>query len=544
MLKVFEEIKIKPISWMKAGFYTCAIILVYYSALKQMVFGWNKEDYSYCYLIPFVVLYLIWEKRRVLNNSPSSPSWVGFIPFGLGVVFFWLGELGGEFLTLYISFWLITVGIIWNHLGWGKIKVLAFSLFMILTMFPLPDFLYKKISLNLQLISTKLGVALVQIYGMSAYREGNIIDLGFTQLQVVEACSGLRYLISLVILSILLAYFFKGSLWKRAIIVVSSIPTSIMMNSLRIALTGILYEVWGAKVAEGFFHGFSGWLIFLVALGIMLAEMWLLGKIAPALDGRQKNEIQNSKLNIQDADLKTSNLKPETQDSKPKTLNLKPKTLRTFFSPPQFIVAIILLGATLAFSYGIEFREKIPIKKSFDLFPLRINEWSGTRETMEQKFIDTLDFSDYVIIDYKDKAGKQVNFYVAYYESQRKGESIHSPETCLPGGGWEFREAGTVNIPIAQGKTDFVRVNRAFMAKPGANQLVYFWFPQRGRILTNAYQLKIYTFWDALTRQRTDGALVRIITPVYPNEQSKDAEARLQGFTREIAPVLEEFIPN
>ena len=136
-------------------------------------------------------------------------------------------------------------------------------------------------------------------------------------------------------------------------------------------------------------------------------------------------------------------------------------------------MAIILLGATLAFSYGVEFREKIPIKKSFDLFPLRINEWSGTRETMEQKFIDTLDFSDYVIIDYKDKAGKQVNFYVAYYESQRKGESIHSPETCLPGGGWEFREAGTVNIPIAQGKTDFVKVNRAFMAKPGANQLVY-----------------------------------------------------------------------
>jgi exosortase D (VPLPA-CTERM-specific) len=371
---------------------------------------------------------------------------------------------------------------------------------------------------------------------MSAYREGNVIDIGFTQLQVVEACSGLRYVISLIILSILIAYFFKDRLWKRAIIVVSSIPISIIMNSLRIAITAILYEIWGAKVAEGFFHGFSGWLIFIIALGVMLVEVWVLRKIErreKREDGRGKTEEGRQKPEIQDLELKTSNLKPQT---------LSP--FRAFFSPPHFIVAIILLGATFAFSYGIEFREKIPIKKSFNLFPLQINEWSGTREAMEQQFLDVLDLSDYVIINYKDKAGKDVNFYVAYYESQRKGESIHSPETCLPGSGWEFREAGTITIPIIKGNLPSIKVNRALMIKPGANQLVYFWFPTRGRILTNAYQLKIYTFWDALTRQRTDGALVRLITPVYPNEQFQDAEARLRGFTREIVPVLEEFLPK
>jgi len=148
-------------------------------------------------------------------------------------------------------------------------------------MFPLPSFLYNKISLRLQLISSQLGVGLLQVYGMSAYREGNVIDLGFTQLQVVGACSGLMYLISLIILSILIAYFYKERLWKRAVIIISSIPVSIIMNSFRIAMTGILYEVWGAKVAEGFFHGFSGWLIFLVAIGIMLGEMWILNRIGP-----------------------------------------------------------------------------------------------------------------------------------------------------------------------------------------------------------------------------------------------------------------------
>ena len=145
-------------------------------------------------------------------------------------------------------------------------------------------------------------------------------------------------------------------------------------------------------------------------------------------------------------------------------------------------------------------------------------------------------------MNYQDRQGRSVNFYTAYYESQRKGESIHSPETCLPGGGWEFREAGATAIPLQGGAS--MKVNRAFIEKGGARQLTYYWFAQRGRVLTNLYQLKLYAFWDALTRQRTDGALIRLITPVYEREKLEDAEARLQGFTREIVPVLDGFIPK
>jgi EpsI family protein len=163
---------------------------------------------------------------------------------------------------------------------------------------------------------------------------------------------------------------------------------------------------------------------------------------------------------------------------------------------------------------------------------------------MEQKFIDALDFSDYAMMDYQDKNGRSVNFYVAYYESQRKGESIHSPETCLPGGGWIFNQSGSITLPFSVGGKNVMKVNRAFMQKSGSTQLVYFWFPQRGRILTNAYQLKIYAFWDALTRQRTDGALVRVLTPVYNLEEPEDAEKRLQEFVRQVSPVLLEFLPG
>jgi exosortase D (VPLPA-CTERM-specific) len=319
------------------------------------------------------------------------------------------------------------------------------------------------------------------------------------------------------------------------------------MNSFRIAMTGILYEVWGAKVAEGFFHGFSGWLIFLVAIGIMLGEMWILNRIGPKRIEVKGRIEEDSKFKIQDS---------ENKIFKTSTPRLKTFSLKSILEPPQFIVTIIILVTTLLLSNVIEFREKIPIKKALEKFPLEVNEWVGKYDTMEQRFIDELDLSDYVIVDYQNKSGKQVNFYVAYYESQRKGESIHSPETCLPGSGWEFHQAGTTIIPLSPKSPNssyeidkstgrkYIKVNRAFMAKPGIRQLVYFWFPQRGRNLTNAYELKIYTFWDALTKQRTDGALVRIITPVYKDEDLKDAEFRLLGFTRDVLPILSQFLPG
>lgn len=514
-LKAIGSVKLTGLA--KIALYGLLLIGVYYSSLAYMISQWEREDYSYCYLIPFIVLYLIWEKRNQLASLPSVSSWKGLIPFILGIVFFWLGELGGEYFTLYISFWLVMVGICWMHLGWEKLKTIAFPLLFSLTMFPFPNFLHNKISVNLKLISSQLGVAMMQLYGMSAYREGNVIDLGFTQLQVVDACNGLRYLFPLIILGILLAYFFRAAFWKKAILVISTLPLSIITNSLRIALTGILYEVWGSKVAEGFFHGFSGWFIFMFSLGVLLLEMWILKK------------VQGSRFKIQDSKQQERGRVGGIQNS---------------FSLPQFVVTVILLGATLALSQGIEFREKIPIKKSFDRFPLKVGEWSGNRQTMEQKFIDALDLSDYAIIEYQNSTGKSVNFYVAYYESQRKGESIHSPATCLPGGGWIFKQAGAVGIPLPANDGGFMKVNRAFMQKSGYKQLSYYWFPQRGRILTNAYQLKIFAFWDALTRQRTDGAMVRVITPVHGLEELEEAEKRLQGFTREIVPVLGEFLPD
>ncbi|MFH2000516.1 MAG: VPLPA-CTERM-specific exosortase XrtD, partial [Planctomycetota bacterium] len=492
--------------------------------LTQMIFhDWAREDYSHSYLLPFVVLYLLWEKRAALASIPSSPSWIGIIPFVFGLSLYWLGELGGEFYTLYLSLWFVVVGLAWLHLGWRKLKATAFALFMMLTMFPFPSFINNKILVGLRLISSQLGVWMLHLYGMSAYREGNVIDLGFTQLQVVDACSGLRYMIPLAVLSLLLAHWFNAALWKKTLLVLSSLPLAIAVNSFRIAATGVLYSLWGAEVAEGFFHGFSGWLIFMFTLPVLLLEMWVLKKLGSNAGGA--NTVEEG-------------IEPPAGRQQAAGTGGR----RSGLLQPVFMTAVVLIATTFVISKGVDFREKIPIKQPLNEFPMSVGEWRGTRQMMEQQFIDALHFSEYFMANYRNPQGQDIDFYVAYYESQRKGETTHSPETCLPVSGWTFEQSGTAKITAGNDRS--MEVNRAFMEKGGSRQLVYFWFPQRGRILTSLYQVKLYGFWDALIQHRTDGALVRIITPIYTAEKMKDAEARIQGFTREIVPMLNGFIPG
>ncbi len=514
----------------KLAIYILLLAGIYFSTFSWLVNkDWTRGDYSYGVLIPFIVLYLLWEKKDRFFSESSEPTWYGFILFLPGIMLFWVGKLAGEFFILYFSCWLIIAGLCWINFGMEKIKVIAFPLFFSLTMFPLPNFINVKITLKLKLISSKFGVILMRMWGMSAFREGNVIDLGFTKLQVVDACSGLRYLFSMIVLSILIAYFYRGRLWKKLTVIISSVPLTIFSNSLRIALTGILAEKFGQKMITGFFHEFEGLLIFMITLGTMLLEIWIMDRLFPEVQLKIKHMYLN--------DDPFSIEKPENENAgKTGRLNRPASGLSVFFA------SIILLCTTFALAHGVSFRKDIPMKQSFCNFPMKIGKWKGVKLSMEQRFIDVLDFTDYVMADYQDNSGKVVNFYAAYYKSQQKGASIHSPATCLRGGGWRFTRAGRAELSLSSGKT--MPVNRAVIEKGSIRQICYYWFPSRGRILTNAYEMKFFNFWDALTRHRTDGALIRVITLVYPDEDVKTAENRMHRFIKELIPVLKQFLPE
>jgi exosortase D (VPLPA-CTERM-specific) len=515
--------------------YTALLAGIYHFSYSWLIrYDWPREDYNYAYLIPPVVFYLVWEKRRQLASVAASPTWRGIVLLIAGILLFWAGQLAGELYSVYLSSWLIVCALLWTHWGWNKLRVIALPLLLILSMFPPPHFLNTKLTFSLKLISSQLGIALIQLSGMSAYREGNVIDLGFTQLQVVDACSGLRFFFPLILMGIFLAYFYRLRLWKGILLALSAAPLSILMNGMRIALTGIIYRLWGAAAAEGFFHGFSGWLIFMASFGVLFGEMKCLNRFSP-----ERPFAKGANASEKDPPPATT----------PEVLSLaaagKVGADRGFMAMGKakyFLLPAALLGATLVLLGTVDFHENAPPRKTFAQFPNQVENWTGTRQTLEQKIINELDLTDYIMVDYRNSGGELVNFYVAYYQSQKMSESIHSPETCLPGSGWIFHKAGEASVSLADGKA--IAVKRAVMEKDGRQMLAYFWFPARGRILTNAYQMKLFNMWDALTQRRTDGALVRVISPVLNGDRIETVEAQMQDLMRVLQPIIGDFVPN
>jgi EpsI family protein len=187
--------------------------------------------------------------------------------------------------------------------------------------------------------------------------------------------------------------------------------------------------------------------------------------------------------------------------------------------------------------------EVLPERKEFLFFPRTLAEWQGRSETMEAKYREALKLDDYLLANYRTLLGDSVNLYIAYYASQRKGASVHSPKSCLPGGGWQIKSFSQVPVAVGLGD-ETVRVNRALIQMGEERLLVYYWFQQRGRLMTNEYLVKWFLFWDALAKNRTDGALVRVTVKVPAGEDLEAYDKVLSSFVATLWPNLPEYIPD
>ena len=158
----------KPAEWLRAAIYGTLIYFVYKSALAYLYGKWLNEDFTYCFMVPLIVLYLVWEKRARLAEIPSAPSWAGLVPLSLGILLYWLGELGGEFTMLFFSLWLVIVGLCWLHLGGRKLKTIAFPIVFGLASFVPPNAVYLPLTFKLKLISSRIGVSMLSKIIMSS----------------------------------------------------------------------------------------------------------------------------------------------------------------------------------------------------------------------------------------------------------------------------------------------------------------------------------------------------------------------------------------
>ncbi len=520
-----------PSMWLLAGLPLLLVGFIYFDSLRFMVKMWaTDENYGHGMFVPVISAYLIWQRRHRIQWVGADATWWGLPLLGIGLVLYVVGELGTLYVLLHLSFWLVLVSLMVSAIGLRGIREIAFPLLYLLTMIPLPEFLHQALSSRLQLISSALGVGCLQLIGVTAFRDGNVIDLGPIQLQVVEACSGLRYLFPLTSLALLCAYLLQDRLWKRIVLFLSSIPLSVLLNGFRIGIIGLLVDVYGQGAAEGFLHFFEGWVFFVVSLLLLFGEMLILSRVNPLVQGRSWRTL----LSLPEASLGSTMPSPEA--------GRRPSQVQPSLS---YLLSLGVLGVTALASPQLVGREEVvPARQVFLDFPMVIGEWHGSPFAMEKVYVDTLRFDDYLLAAYRKPGHPSIELYVPYYRSQRKGQSAHSPKTCLPGGGWEITSLGTVELEGAFTAGPALVVNRAVIQKGDQKQLVFYWLKQRERLLTDEYRVKVFLFWDALTRQRTDGALVRLTTTLRSEADETAADRRLVEFTKLVNPLLERYVPD
>lgn len=203
------------------------------------------------------------------------------------------------------------------------------------------------------------------------------------------------------------------------------------------------------------------------------------------------------------------------------------------------LVVAVILALTAGVTQWVTRSERIAPNRPFSEFPMVVGQWQGTRSDLDDKIFNVLGVEDYVLADFRNRAGEAVNLYVGFYQSQKEGDIIHSPKNCLPGAGWKITQAGTETVRFGN-RTE--KVARLFLRKGDSRQVVLYWFQSRGRIIASEYMQKIWLVVDSVTRQRTDGSFVRLISPV--TRDPKTTVNRLKSFAREIKPLLDAYIPS
>ena len=258
------------------------LAILYRDVLPELVHAWGTDDnYSHGYLIPPIAAYFAWERRRTFLAAPAGSSIFGLVVVLGSVLVLALGVLGVELFLTRVSLIGALAGTALFLFGWARLRVMAFPLAFLILMIPLPAIIFNQIAFPLQLIASQFGEGVIRAADIPVLREGNVLVLANITLEVAEACSGIRSLISLVTLGIVFGYIGDSRGWARVLIALSAIPVAVFANAARVAGTGIAAHFYGAAAAEGFFHEFSGWLVFIAAFAMMLLLHRLLVLIAP-----------------------------------------------------------------------------------------------------------------------------------------------------------------------------------------------------------------------------------------------------------------------
>ena len=503
--------------------------------IMLLAFGWllfdagllltwiEDEEYGHGLMVIGVLAYVLYRNNDALMASPSSPSWLGVIVSGAALVMFLLGELSGIAPIRMYSIWIFALAASFSLGGWPLFRKLLVPLLIIFLLIPLPNVLGPMLTSQLQLISSKLGVWVIRSFGGVVYLEGNVIDMGGNaRLLVAEACAGLRYLFPLMSIGAIAGYLMRAPIWMRWAVFLATIPVTVFMNSFRIGVTGLLVDAYGMSHTEGFLHFFEGWVVFVASLIILVLFAWLLVKMLPGKSSFAsvfsfEHLFGNSSLT-------------------------KQRNVTWLTKPPVIIFMSSLLIAVVA-TTPLADRDDSPVaSKPMSSFPLALGDWKANETRLPVSIETSADASDYYYGNFLSPDNKRINLYIAYYEDQKLGAAPHSPTLCIPGDGWVIRSDTPIPLTARNGKT--IYVSRLMMTKGDKTSIAYYWLKQGDRTFSQQFKARLDLIRFAITKNRADAALVRLVSFVDSGESIENADARLNDLATELLDVLSDFVPD
>ncbi len=286
------EARVKPQSpWVKLAWFGALLVACYLPILRALARQWaNDEDMSHGFFVPLIAGFIIWRKRDELLATEPKPTLWGLVALVWGALQLMVGAMGAELFTSRTAFVISLIGIVWTLGGVPFLKKLAFPLGLLFLMVPIPAVVYNQVTFPLQIIASKFAEWALDAMSIPVLREGNILDVAGRKLSVVEACSGIRSLLTLTFLALVYGYFFDKRSWMRVALVLSVIPVAIFVNGGRVTITGIL-TAYKPDLAEGFFHEATGMFLFLADLVILILLHQVFSRAAGLLPKREKTRL-------------------------------------------------------------------------------------------------------------------------------------------------------------------------------------------------------------------------------------------------------------
>jgi exosortase len=261
----------RPPLWQTA-IITGLLLWLYLPTLTHLVAQWwHNPDFSHGFFVPLFSGFVIWQERSSLTHLNLRPSWWGLLFLGFGLCVLMLGQLGAELFLSRVSLLIVLAGLIVLFLGWGFFRALLFPWAFLFLMIPIPAIVFNQITFPLQLLASRIACTTLPWMGVPVLCEGNVLHLPSIDLEVAEACSGIRSLMSLTALAVIYGYLMERRIVMRVILALAALPIAVAANSLRVVGTGLLVQYWDPEKAQGFFHEFQGWLMFVASLLMLFA---------------------------------------------------------------------------------------------------------------------------------------------------------------------------------------------------------------------------------------------------------------------------------